>query len=172
MASPSSQVAVSDGISSTATFGRTDDERDKSLVFFKLAENTVLQGIGKFRKINEVTLRVALKEGTSAPKILLSKTWKFSHIIVCSSVRPLELVNVTFLVSVAELAAEELLVELPVLQHPGADSKNVLEEKRNVFDRTDCSTVGKATAVSCGGFLNSLTIARLGNTSFLFSDRY
>lgn len=80
------------------------------------------------------------------------------------------LVNVRFLGADAALAAEELLVELPGFLHLGVDTKILLEEKRDVMDETDCSTLQNATAASRGGFVSRLMIARLRNARFPISD--
>lgn len=54
---------------------------------------------------------------------------------------PLTPLNVTFLVVNSELAAEDLLVELLILQHLGIDMNTMLEQNRYVLDGTECSLI-------------------------------
>lgn len=76
---------------------------------------------------------------------------------------PLALVNVTFLVADADLAAEELLSGHPVLQHLDFDTKTLFEEKRDMLDGIDCSAVPNSTAVSRSGYVSRLTVSHLNN---------
>lgn len=55
--------------------GRCDDGVDESIVFPRLAESAVLIGIGKLKKINSVTVQVALKEKADAQKFIFSREW-------------------------------------------------------------------------------------------------
>lgn len=77
------------------------------------------------------------------------------------SAGPLALVNVTFLVADADLSAEDLLIGLPVLQHLGVDSKTLLEERRDLLDGADCSSVRSLSPNSSGGLVSRLMTARL-----------
>lgn len=57
---------TSDGVTSLDTAGRTDEGSDDSIVSSKLAERSVLRGIGCMTSITTVRLRVALKSGEDA----------------------------------------------------------------------------------------------------------
>lgn len=106
---------------------RTDDGSDKSIVSSKFAERAVLNGIGKMTKIDKVSLQLALKDADRAQLFTFSQTWTPPPTVLRSAAGPLALVNVTFLVADANLAAEDLLIGLPVLRHLGVDSKALLE---------------------------------------------
>ena len=77
----------------------------------------------------------------------------------------LALVNVTFLVADDELAAEDLLIGLPILQHLGIDSKSLLEQKRDLLDGVDCSAVRDLPGATRGGKVSRLMLARLNQVS-------
>lgn len=51
------------------------------------------------------------------------------------------LLNVEFLVTDAELAAEDQLIGLSILPHLDVDTKTLLENRRDLLDGTDCSSV-------------------------------
>lgn len=71
---------------------------------------------------------------------------------------PLALVNVTFLVANADLAVEDLLIKLPVLQHFGVDTETLSEERRDFLDDSDCSSITPGTR---SGQVGRFMIARL-----------
>lgn len=145
--------------------GRTDDGSDESIVSPKFAEQALLNGIGKLTKIDQVTLQVALKDGESAQEFSSSRTWTPPCTVLCLAAGPLALVNVTFLVANADLSAEELLIGLPVLQHLGINTKTLLEQKHDVIDGVDCSSIRNETAASRGGYVSRLMIARINRAS-------
>lgn len=66
--------------------------------------------------------------------------------------------NVTFLVADADLAAEELLIGLPLLRHLGANTKTLLERQREKLGGSDCSIIKRDVR---GGSKSWLMIARL-----------
>lgn len=158
LASPSFQVNVMDGTESMTANGRTDDGSDESIVSSRFAEKAVLNGIGKMTKIDKVSLQVALKEDETAQSFTFSRRWTPPRTVLRLVAGPLALVNVTFLVADADLAVEDLLIGLPVLQHLGVDTKSLLENKRDVLNGTDCSTVKPHIT---GGHVSRLMIARL-----------
>lgn len=53
----------------------------------------------------------------------------------------MELLNVTFLVVEDDTACEDIIVNLPVLENQGIDSRLLLKQKWNAFDDTDCTTL-------------------------------
>lgn len=55
--------------------GTSDDGAYESIISFRIAEISVLNGIGKIKNIAFVTLQVALK---NAAKFLFSRTWTAS----------------------------------------------------------------------------------------------
>lgn len=62
------------------------------------------------------------------------------------------------LVADADLAVEDLLIGLPVVQHLGVDTKTSSEERRNFLDGFDCSSI---TPVTRSGQASWLMIDRL-----------
>lgn len=68
--------------------------------------------------------------------------------------------NIKFLVVDNELACEDVLIGLPVLQHRGIDSRTLLERNRAVFDGTDWSSVKKISTDNPSGVLGRLARAR------------
>lgn len=159
--SSSFAVKISDGTESVTASGRADDGSDESIVSPKVAENAVLNGIGKFKKIPPISLQVALKDGDDPQKFTFSRTWTPPRTVLLLSAGPLALVNVTFLVADADLSVEDLLIGLPVLQHLGVDTKTLLEERRDLLDGSDCSSIGAANTGTPGGQVSRLMIARL-----------
>lgn len=154
-------ITLEDGAESITATGRTDDGSDESIASPKLAECAVLDGIVKRSKIEEVTLQVALKEGDSAQLFTFSRSWTPPRTILRLAAGPLALVNVTYLVADDDLAVEDLLIGLPVLQHLGIDTKSLLESKRDVLDGIDCSSVRSSTGTTCGGHVSRLISSRL-----------
>lgn len=71
----------------------------------------------------------------------------------------------TFLVADANLAVEDLLIGLPVLQHLDIDTKTLLEQKRDVLDGFDCSSIRNTPSGTRGGQVSRLMIARLNRVS-------
>ena len=66
-----------------------------------------------------------------------------------------------FFVPDDELAADDMLIGLPVLRHLGIDRKTLLEEKRDVLDGADCSTIRSPPLSGRHGKISRLMIARL-----------
>lgn len=154
-----------DGEESIEAIGRPDDGSDESIVSSKLAEKAVLNGIGKMSKIPLVKLQVALKEGEEAKEFSFSRSWTTPRTILQLSSGPLALVNVTYLVADAQLAVEDLLIGLPILKHLGIDTKTLLEERRDLLDGADCSTIRAASSGLHGGQVSRLMVARLNRTT-------
>ena len=70
-------------------------------------------------------------------------------------------VKITFLVADDGLTDEDLLIELPVLEHLKVDTRTMLERNCRVLDGMDCSQIGNPTRASQGGSVSRLMIARL-----------
>lgn len=69
--------------------------------------------------------------------------------------------NISFLISDAALASEDLLIGLPVLEHLGIDFRTLLERNRAQIDGTDFSTVPLHTENNMCGSIGRLMIANL-----------
>lgn len=65
----------------------------------------------------------ALKSGPSAEIFQLTRKWTPPRVVLGLAAGPLALVNEMFFVTDYDLAAEVLLIGLPIIQHPGLDSK-------------------------------------------------
>ena len=161
---PSCKVTVSDGAVSLSTIGRCDDGSDDSLVSRKVAEAAVLQGIGRMKAIEPVTLSVALKAGETAQRFSFSRSWTPPRTVLHLSSGQLALVNVTYLVADGELTCEDLLIGLPVLQHLHVDTRTLLENNRAELDGSDCSNIGHRTMENRHGTVSRMMIARLNRT--------
>lgn len=70
-----------------------------------------------------------------------SNIWTVLSIILRLAARPLALVNVAFFVPDDELVADDVMLGLPLLQLHGINTKAMLEEYRDILDKTDCSTI-------------------------------
>lgn len=108
-------MTVSDGNELMISKGLTDDGSDESIVSPKFAERVVLNGIGKMTKIDSVKLQVALNNSSEAQSFTFSRTWTPPRTVLPLYTGTLALVNETFLVANDDLAAEDLLIGLPVL---------------------------------------------------------
>lgn len=102
--------------------------------------------------------QVALKEDFDAKKFTFSGSWTAPRTMLKLSAGPLALLNVEYLVTDMELAAEDLLMGLPVLRHFGVDNETLLEDRRNLLSETDCSN---AAPNNQDGRVGRLMIARL-----------
>lgn len=154
---PSMTIRIEDGDESLKTVGPTDDGSDESIVSLRLAEKAVLEGIGRKTKIQSLSLQVALKEDDDAQSFTFSRAWTPPRIVLRLSTGPLALTNVKFLVADADLAAEDILIGLPVLRHLGVDTRTMLERDRKRLDGSDCSVVSPPAK---GGSVSRLMIAR------------
>lgn len=155
---PATKIRIEDGDEILDTVGRIDDGSDESIVSPHLAEKAVLNGIGKMAKIKPLSLQVALKEADDAQSFTFSGTGTPPRIVLRLSTGPLALNNVKFLVADVDLAAEDILIGLPVLRHLGVDTKTMLERDRKRLDETVCSVVVSPPAT--GGTVCRLMIAR------------
>lgn len=71
----------------------------------------------------------------------------------------------------ANLAVENLLIGLPVLQHPGVDTKSLFEKRRDLLCCADCSSIGISHIGMSGGQVSRLMIARLSRLPNSFVPR-
>lgn len=92
----------------------------------RVAKRAVLIGIEKMKKISSITLQVALKEGYHATKSTFSQGWTAPRTVLNLSRWPLALINIEFHVADVELAAEDLLIGLPVSRQLSDDIKMLL----------------------------------------------
>lgn len=160
-------ITLKDDNATLPCIGRCDDGADESIASPRLAEAAVLSGIGKLKKINPVTVQVALKDQSDAQKFKFSREWAVPRLVLHLSVGPPALLNVTFLVVDAELAENDILIGQPVLKHLGIDSKTMLENNRAELNETDSSgvvrddmvpsTVGRILIARIRGVQNMIT---------------
>lgn len=71
------------------------------------------------------------------------------------------LTNISFLISDANFASEDLLIGLPVLKHLEIDSRTLLEGNRAHIDGVECSSIPPPEASNTCGSLGRLMIARM-----------
>lgn len=141
--------------------GRADDGADERIVSARIADEAVTNGIGRIKKIKPVTMQVSLKVGSDAEKFTFSRTWTPTRIVMKLAAGPLALLNVELLVADADLAAEDVLIGLPVLRHLGVDTKTLLEERRDLLNGMDCSSIPATEQKGLPGRVGRLMIARL-----------
>lgn len=149
--SSSFTVTFTDGDNTLTAEGRSYDGSDESITSAQVAENSFHNGIAKIKEIAPVSLQVVLKKCSDAEASTFSRSWTPPRTILHLSVVTLEILNVTYHVADAYLAVESLLIELPVLQHLGIDTKTLLEERRDILDGADCSTIRATTSGYLGG---------------------
>lgn len=94
----------------------------------KFAERAVLNRIDKMTFIAKVTLPVALKDGETAQEFTLSRTWTPPRTVFQLDAGPFDFVNITYLVTDADLTVKGLLIGFPMLQHLCVDTKTLLEQ--------------------------------------------
>lgn len=121
--------------------GRSDDGSVEYIVYEKLAERVVLNGIGRMTKMVQVAIHVSLKDGEKAQNSMFYGIWTPPRTILKFSAVPLTLINVSLLVADADLAAEDVLIGLPVLRHLGVDANLCSQKNRGVLDGADCLTI-------------------------------
>lgn len=126
-----------------------------------MAESAALDGIVKMTKIDHFALQVSLNDRENAQKVSFSHTWTPLRTVLPLAAGPLALVNVIFLVADADLAVENSLIRLPVSQHLGVDTKTLLEDRCDLLDGTERSSINVANTSKNGDKVNGLMIARL-----------
>lgn len=152
-------VILSDGNESVTANGRTDDGSDESIVSTKLVEPAVRSGIGKMKKIDTLSLQVAPKDGGDAKEFTFSSTRNSPRTTLELAAGPLALINITFLVADVNLAVEDFLIGLSILQHLGVDTKTLLKIRRDLLNGADCSFVRAVNESKHGGMVSRLTPA-------------
>lgn len=165
---PAITIELAEDTSSITCVGRCDDGSDDSLVAPHVAERAVLDGIGKIKKIDPVTVSVALKKDEEAQQFSFSRTWTVPRIILSLPSGKLAMLNVCFLVADDDLACESVLVGLPLLEHMKVDTKTMLDENRDRLDGIDCGMVGNPTRGGSTGYVGRVMVARYnaeGNVS-------
>lgn len=144
-------------------FVRCDDGTDESIASPRLTESEILSGIGKLRKINPVTIQVAVKDNIEALKFTFSREWNVPRLIMHLSVGLLALPNTMFFVADAALAENDLLIVQTVLKHLGLDSKTMLKNNHAQLNETDYSGVPRDTETSSSVDLILMAIVRKVN---------
>lgn len=141
--------------------GRSDDGSDDTIASPRLVEKAVLKGIGRFEAIPPVSIQVALTDAGPAQTFNLSRKWTVPRLVLELSSGRMALRNVAFLVADDDLAFEDVLIGLPILQHLQIDSRTLLERNRAVLDGTDCANVGNETKNNSNGVLRRLMVSRM-----------
>lgn len=165
--SPKCTMTLCDGTTTMDAVGRCDDGSDDSLASPRVAEAAALKGIGKLTSIDPVTIEVALRQGKNTQSFTFSRSWLAPRLVLHLSSGRMALCNISFLVADDDLACEDLLIGLPVLQHLRIDSKTLLENNRATLDGTDCAEVGNPTATHIGRvghFMVARTMRVKGNS--------
>lgn len=116
---------------------RCDDSSDDSIASFAVTQAAVLQGTGMLEAIESITIQIALKSSDKAASFKFSRVWKVQRLVMELSSGRLELTNISFIVSDAALASEDVLIGLPALQHLVVDSRTILKRNRAMIDGQD-----------------------------------
>ena len=127
--------------------GRCDHGSDVTIVSSRIAESAVVRGIGRLRKIKEVSAKAALKDKEDVQECSFSISWTAPRLVMELAPGQLKLLNVTFLVA-DDLAEEDLLIGFPVLGHLGFDSITMLENNRSSLDASHCVGVNNPSSDS------------------------
>lgn len=86
-------------------------------------------------------MQIALKVGAETELFTFSRTYTFPRTALKHSSAPLALLDLNYLFSDCDLAAEDFLPGLPVLQHLDVDTSTLLEERQDVLDASDCVSI-------------------------------
>ena len=89
-------------------------------------------------------VQVALKCGEKAQTFTANREWIIPRIVLKLTAGPLALLNVSFLVTDAEISDEDLLIGRPVPQHSGIDTRTVMEAQQSSLTETDCHNFRRA----------------------------
>lgn len=93
------------------------------------------------KKIYKDVLQVELKYSYSAQSFTFYISLTSPRTILRIAAGPLAIVNIKFLYADAVLAAEDLLIGIPVLNHLGVYTKILLEKNPYVQDGFVCSEI-------------------------------
>lgn len=88
-----------DGAESEKVKNLADDGADESTVSPRIAESTVLNVIGKMKKISPAILQIALKDSSEAEQFTFSRIWTAPRTVLKLAARSLALLNVDYLFS-------------------------------------------------------------------------
>lgn len=130
-----------------------------------IANGAVLKCIGRLEAITPVTIQVAMKSSEDA--VAKSQPFNFSRVcrvprlVMDLSSSLLALNNISFLMSDATLATDDILFGLPALRNLQIDSRTLLERNSAELDGTDCSSIRMPTNSKSCGTPRRLMIARL-----------
>lgn len=96
-----------------------------------------------------------------------SRTFTVPRTVIRLAAIPLTLDSVFFLVAETDLAVEDLLIGLPFFQHLGDFTKTLLEERRDLLLKSNCSSTRAANAGTHGGRVSRLMMAWLNRLPIL-----
>lgn len=126
--SPTScSITVSDAIAQFAKTECRDDGIDETIVSPSLSKNAALREIGEATAIRWVRRTVALKPGAQPKPFSFTLSWTFPRTVLRLDTGSIALVNVTYFIADNDLACEDLLIGIFVLQHLQVDSCTLLE---------------------------------------------
>lgn len=120
----------------------------------------MLKGIGSFKAIKPVSIQVPLTAEEKPKTFDFSRQWTVPRLVLNLSSGRMPLTTITFLVADDDLACEDILIGLPVLEHMEIDSRTMLERNRAVLDGTDCANIGNPSAFGASGVLGRLILSR------------
>lgn len=158
-------VTFQDGEERLTITGRADGGSDESIVSAQVAERAVIKRVGKTRMINPITLRVALRTDMDAQKFTFLRAWTLTRTVLSLSPDSFALLNERYLVADASLAAEDMLISLPVLCHLDVDGKTLLKERRGLLNGSNCFNVNGKDLKCAREIISRLMVARLNLVS-------
>lgn len=138
--------------------GCCDDDSEDSLVSPRIADFVVLKDIERLTVSIPVTVQVALCKNEDAQTFRSSRSWLVPGDMLHPARGQLIICNVSFFVADDDLACEDLLIGMPVLQRLCFDSKTPPESNLFELDSTNCADVGSSTTKL--GYVERLMMAR------------
>lgn len=143
--------------------GRVDDGADDSITSGAVFKKAVLNEIEKLRKKSPLTVQVALKDGADAEIFTFPRAWAIPRTVLKLFTEPLALLHLEYLVSIRDLAAEDLLLGVLVLRYRGVDARTLFKQRRDLLDGPNCASISTSCNQKKSGHDSRLMIARLNN---------
>lgn len=113
-----------------------------------------------YKKVDKISLKLALKNAASPQKFSFPKAWTLPCVLLKLEAEQLEMLNVTFFVAEADLSAKKLLIHVSALQRLVVEHKTLLEQISDILDGFDCSSIDITGAIGRGKYFSQLMMAQ------------
>lgn len=104
-----------------------------------MSESIAIKEIGKHTSNPPVILKVGIQKGDECQFFKFHRSWKVLRTVIQLSTGQMAFVKMTYFVADDKIACQDLLIGRAVLLHLQVDYRTLLENKRALLDRTDCS---------------------------------